>query len=128
MRSTAVKLAKSYTPMIKFVGTKHTFVQHGGEMKMHPCAADGLQPGSEECVSAADFLAKQKPFRVVAYKASQAPKKDGSRPTDLHQKYAFKDRPLQENEVASILDLPARYRMPPMDELEIDAINAGGAL
>ncbi|KAM3160356.1 37S ribosomal protein YMR-31, mitochondrial [Lachancea thermotolerans] len=125
MRQTVVRLAKSYTPMIKFVGARHPVVQHTGGAGAHACALDGIAPGSSQCLPAAEYLSKLKPFEVVSYKVKNTPKK-GVSETDK-RRLTFTDRALHENEVASVLDLPQRFRVRPLEDPEIDVINAGGA-
>lgn len=135
MRQSVVKLAQAYTPMIRFVGGRHQIVKHQGPAKEHPCTVDGLRPGSQGCVPAGDYLSKLKPFEVVPYhgtgsssapaaahgKAAKATDKNSSR-------YVFQSRPLKENEVGSIFELPARFRPKPINEIEAEAINGGGAI
>ncbi|SCU87951.1 LANO_0D00606g1_1 [Lachancea nothofagi CBS 11611] len=126
MRQTAVKLAKSYTPLIKFVGTKHPVLEHSGSVHPHPCTIDGILPGSDSCVSAKDFLSKLKPFEVVPYKT----KKPSQKPAggNVGRAYEFVSRPLHENELASISELPVRFKLRPFEDVEMESINAGGAL
>ncbi|AET40418.1 alpha-ketoglutarate dehydrogenase subunit KGD4 Ecym_6010 [Eremothecium cymbalariae DBVPG len=116
MRSSAVSFAKGNVPMIKFVGGRHAI----GAMNVvpHPCTVDGLMPGSDRWLSVRDFLAKQAPFEVIPYVSKGGSGGGGQ--------YVFKQRPLKENEVSSLLELPKKYRMRPMEELEIDIINHGG--
>ncbi|SCW02953.1 LAFE_0F17920g1_1 [Lachancea fermentati] len=125
MRQTAAKLAKSYTPMIKFVGTKHPIPPHASEIKAHPCTVAGMLPGSPECIPAGEFLSKLKPFKVVPFKGQGARNKVGE---NSNKAYKFTDRPLKEDEVASIFELPSKFHFRPIDSAEMDAINAGGAL
>ncbi|SCU95580.1 LADA_0G16358g1_1 [Lachancea dasiensis] len=126
MRQTAVKLAQSYTPMIKFVGTKHPVLKHAGSAA-HPCTVDGIMPGSEACQPAGDFLSKLQPFQVIPYKNKKASPGKSAAPQS-GSKYEFVSRPLQENEVSSIFELSPRFKLRPFDESEIESINAGGAL
>ncbi|SCV04737.1 LAME_0H20846g1_1 [Lachancea meyersii CBS 8951] len=126
MRQTAVSLAKSYTPMIKFVGGKHPLVQHPNSATPHPCTIDGMLPGSKECVPVAEYLGKLKLFEVVPYKTKKSPQKSAG--TTKGSAYTFTSRPLKENEVDSIFDLPPRFQLRPFAESEIESINAGGAL
>lgn len=137
MRQTVVRLAHAYTPMIKFVGGKHEIVKHQGAVKGHPCAVDGLKPGSQDCVSAGEFLSKLKPFQVVPYHggasrgASGSAAATGKSPaaTDKNKsRYVFQNRPLKDNEVGSIAELPSRFRGRPISDLEAEAINGGGAI
>lgn len=125
MHASGVRLAKAmqYVPSIKFVGGRHPIVAHA-ESALHPCTVDSLRPGSAECSSINEIVGKWIPFQVVPYKNPQASKAASAESS----KYAFSDRPLQENEVASISQLPARFKMRPMDDIEIDAINNGGVL
>ncbi|CUS24232.1 LAQU0S14e03158g1_1 [Lachancea quebecensis] len=126
MRQTAIRLAKSYTPMIKFVGARHPVIHHTGGAGAHACALDGVAPGSSQCLPAAEYLKKLQPFEVVSYKVKSTPKR-GISGTDKRG-YTYTDRALQENEVASVLSLPKRFRVRPLEDPEIDVINAGGAL
>lgn len=138
MRQTVAKLAHAYTPMIKFVG-KHPHIKHSGAVKEHPCATSGLLPGSQDCVPAGEFLTNLKPFKVIPYQSSKSngPVSGSTSPTGSasakiaetnKSRYAFVDRPLQENEVGSIFELPARFRFKPISEVESEAINGGGAI
>ncbi|CEP62989.1 alpha-ketoglutarate dehydrogenase subunit KGD4 LALA0_S06e08482g [Lachancea lanzarotensis] len=126
MRQTAVRLSKTYTPMIKFVGGRHPLLQHSGSATPHPCTMDGILPGSKECEPAGDFHSKLKPFEVVPYKTNKSAQKGAGAKTGSN--YTFTSRPLKENEVDSIFDLPTRFQLRPFAEAEIDSINAGGAL
>ncbi|QLQ80028.1 hypothetical protein HG537_0D00280 [Torulaspora globosa] len=139
MRKTVVKLAQVYTPMIRFVGGRHPQIKHSGGVKCHPCTVDGLLPGSEGCVPVGEFLSKQKPFQVFSYRSSKssgqsgvASSPAGSAAAELAEKnrsrYAFVERPLKNNELDSIFELPARFRYKPISDLEAEAINGGGAL
>ncbi|SCU82863.1 LAFA_0D00474g1_1 [Lachancea sp. 'fantastica'] len=125
MRQTAVRLSKTYTPMIKFVGGRHPLVQHSGSATSHPCTIDGLLPGSKDCVPAGEFLSKLRPFEVVPYKTKKSVAKGAGASTGSN--YTFTSRPINENEVDSIFNLPKRFQLPPFAEAEMDAINAGGA-
>ena len=80
----------------------------------------------QQCIPAGEYLRKVKPFEVVAYKPKAGAQKSSGGAKG--PKYEFTNRSLQENEVASILDLPPRFKLRPFEEAEIDAINAGGAL
>ncbi|AAS53631.1 AFR260Cp [Eremothecium gossypii ATCC 10895] len=117
MQQSAVRLARAYVPMIRFVGGRHPAVARG-EAGPHPCTSGGLAPGSPECVSVAEYLSKLTPFRVVRYTKPQAGV-NGSR-------YEFRQRELQEGELSSVLDLPARYRTRPLEDAEMECINQGG--
>lgn len=131
MHQTVTKLAKAYTPMIKFVGGRHPIPKQTGPMHSHPCAVNGLIPGSKDCVPVADFLSKLRPFVVVPFKTpGKAKAKSPVVPSSsgTNGKYVFANRPLEEDEVSSISQLPARFRYKPIDELESEAINGGGAL
>lgn len=139
MRQTVAKLAQAYTPMIRFVGGRHPQIKHSGAVKCHPCTVDGLLPGSEGCVSAGEFLSKQKPFQVFPYRSSKGSGKSGAASSsgdpagaELAEKnrsrYAFVDRPLKDHELDSIFELPARFRYKPISDVEAEAINGGGAL
>ena len=134
MRQSAVRLAKAYTPMIKFVGGKHQIVKHEGAAKGHPCATDGLKPGSQGCVPAGEFLSKLKPVEVVNYRgsSSQPQKAASGKSTGAGDKnssrYVFQNRPLKDNEVGSIFELPTRFRVKPISDIEAEAINGGGAV
>ncbi|CAI4039329.1 hypothetical protein SMKI_07G3130 [Saccharomyces mikatae IFO 1815] len=122
MIATPIRLAKSaYEPMIKFVGTRHPLVKHAAESIIHPCATNGMLPGSKECIPANKFMENYKPFRVVPIKhgtsASFSPSKTS----------AFVDRPLGKGELASIFELPTRFQYKPINENEVESINSGGA-
>lgn len=127
MIPTQVRLAHSYKPLIKFVGNKEALVDmlkahNYKQTKPHPCAMNGIAPGSKECLSVNDILSKQLPFKVVTYinKNSATPFSDS--------RYNFAPRGLKVGELESIFDLPKKYQYKPIDELEIEAINNGGAL
>lgn len=139
MRPTVTKLAKAYTPMIRFVGGRHPQIKHTGGVHEHPCTVDGLLPGSKGCTPAGEFLSHLKPFQVVPYRSGKTGAKTGaassaagSAAAELAEKnrsrYAFVDRPLKDHEVGSIFELPARFRYKPIGELEAEAIDTGGAL
>lgn len=121
MRQSTVKLAKVYVPTIKFVGGKYPISSHIDEIKPHPCAVDGLLPKSPQCIPVGDFLSKLKQFVVVPYRN---PLNINS---STNQKHAFTERPLKENELSSISQLPQKFKMRPMDDIEMDIINGGGA-
>lgn len=127
MRSSTVRLAKTYSPMIKFVGTRHPIPKGTGEIHAHPCTVNGLLPGSKDCVNAADFLSKLKPFQITPYKDPKKASSSGSK-NPSSKKYQYVQRSLEANEVASIFDLPQRFKFKPLQDNEIDTINAGGAL
>lgn len=120
MRSSGIKLAKAgaYVPSIKFVGGRHPIPSHSAAGP-HPCAVDHLMPGSAECSKISDVMSKWAPFTVVPYVNAKAAKAGSS-------KYVFVNRPLEKDEVASISELPARFRFRPIDEQEMDVINHGG--
>ncbi|EJS43879.1 ymr31p [Saccharomyces arboricola H-6] len=122
MIPTPIRLAKSvYEPMIKFVGTRHPFVKHAPEAIVHPCATNGMLPGSKECISASKYMENYKPFRVVPIKRSTSASQAASKTS------SFVDRPLDKGELASIFDLPARFQYKPINEKELESINSGGA-
>ncbi|CCE64207.1 hypothetical protein TPHA_0G03670 [Tetrapisispora phaffii CBS 4417] len=121
MRQTVTKLAQSYTPMIKFLG-KHPVTKHPIEILPHPCTVNGLVPGGEGCLNPAEYLKNSKPFVVVPYKKQHASK------TTADGAISFTDRPLQNNEVSSIAELPAKYRFKPIEEKELECINSGGVM
>ncbi|CAI4061206.1 hypothetical protein SKDZ_06G1170 [Saccharomyces kudriavzevii ZP591] len=122
MIATPIRLAKSaYEPMIKFVGTRHPFVKHASEVIVHPCATNGVLPGSRECIPASVFMENYKPFRVV-------PIKHGAKIGHSASKTSpFVDRPLGKDELSSIFELPARFQYKPINEKELESINSGGA-
>ncbi|QLG74623.1 hypothetical protein HG535_0G05060 [Zygotorulaspora mrakii] len=132
MRPTVTKLARAYTPMIKFVGGKHPIIEHSGAIKAHPCSLGGLLPGSKDCVPVSEFLRNQRPFEVIPYKNANRPQKVKSSKSvsagASKSQYDFVHRPLKDNEVSSISQLPARFRFKPIGELESETINNGGAL
>lgn len=113
--------------MIKFVGTRHPIPKGTGEIHAHPCTVNGLLPGSKDCVNAADFLSKLKPFQITPYKDPKKASSSGSK-NPSSKKYQYVQRSLEANEVASIFDLPQRFKFKPLQDNEIDTINAGGAL
>ncbi|EDO14891.1 hypothetical protein Kpol_380p10 [Vanderwaltozyma polyspora DSM 70294] len=126
MRQTTIRFAKAYTPMIKFVGTKHPILQHeAGVVMAHPCTMDGLIPGSKDCTSVSEYLSKLRPFVVVPY---NNPNKGNIKAGAKFTGTKFTDRPLMAGEVSAISELPARFRFKPMDEAELDSINGGGAI
>ncbi|AMD19605.1 HCL546Wp [Eremothecium sinecaudum] len=116
MAKTPKNIAK-YAQMIKFVGGRHPSLSHGAAGP-HPCTVDGLMPGSKDCIAPGDFLSKLLPFKVVPY--SKPVTKPGT------SQKAFTNRPLKEGEVNSVFELPSKYRMKPMEEIEIECINNGG--
>ncbi|KAL3229291.1 Alpha-ketoglutarate dehydrogenase subunit 4, mitochondrial [Nakaseomyces bracarensis] len=121
MNPSAVRLAKAYEPMIKFVGTRHPVLKHD-KVLPHPCTVEGLMPGSAQATPVADFLKNYKPFQIFPYKNPNASSAVGS-----GSKYQYTERPLKENEVASTAELPARFQYKPIDEAELESINSGGA-
>lgn len=126
MKPTGMKFAKIFTPSIKFVGGRHTIKAHTGPIGQHPCTINGISPGGPECVPAAEYLKHHKPFVVTAYINPNSK----SKVADANQngpKYDF-DRPLKENEVSSIFELASRFKYKPLDEIEMEVINNGGAL
>lgn len=118
MNPSAVRLAKAYEPMVKFVGGRHPVLKHGKALA-HPCTVDGLMPGSLGVTPVSEFLKNYKPFQVFSYKNPKS--------TSATSKYQYTDRPLKENEVASTAELPPRFQYRPLDEAELEAINSGGA-
>ncbi|AJP38548.1 AHL_G0017650.mRNA.1.CDS.1 [Saccharomyces cerevisiae] len=122
MIATPIRLAKNaYEPMIKFVGARHPLVKHAAEIVVHPCATNGMLPGSKECIPVGKFMENYKPFRVVPIKHSARTSLNSSKAS------AFIDRPLEKDELASIFELPARFRYKPINENELESINSGGA-
>lgn len=122
MNPTSTKLAKqAYVPMIKFIGTKHPIIKHPDKIIAHPCSMNKILPGSSECISVEQYLKNTIPFKVVPFKSIVNQNAVGL------GKYTYVERPLQENELASVLDLPLRFRPKPIDDLELDSINSGGA-
>ncbi|CDO93786.1 unnamed protein product [Kluyveromyces dobzhanskii CBS 2104] len=132
MRASTAKLAKAvkYVPSIKFVGGPHPVVAHSAaESGLHPCTVDSLRPGAAGCSSVEEVLKKWLPFKVVPYvnaNKSAAAKGSSSGAAAGSLKYVFKNRPLEENEVVSISQLPSRFKLRPIDEKEIELINGGG--
>ncbi|SMN22752.1 similar to Saccharomyces cerevisiae YFR049W YMR31 Mitochondrial ribosomal protein of the small subunit, has similarity to human mitochondrial ribosomal protein MRP-S36 [Maudiozyma saulgeensis] len=127
MLPTQVRLAHAYKPLIKFVGNKAALVDilksHNYEQtKPHPCTINGIAPGSKDCLSVDDILSKQLPFKVVPY-VNKNPVTSSS-----DNKYNFTPRGLKEGELNSIFELPKKYQYKPIDDLEIEAINNGGAI
>ncbi|CCH63003.1 hypothetical protein TBLA_0I03500 [Henningerozyma blattae CBS 6284] len=121
--STSIKLAKAYSPMIKFLGAHPTFPPHPDTLVPHPMAANGILPGSSECIPAGEFLTKLRPFQVFKYQSTTQNSKQSSA-----GKYVFKNRPLESNEVDSVTKLPSWLRYKPIDQNEIDTINGGGVI
>ena len=124
MRQTAINLVKSYTPMIKFVGTKHQVTQHSAEIIVHPCTINGLLPGSKESLGVSEYLGKIKPFVVIPY---NNPNTTANLQGSSNLKYQFTNRPLVKDELSSMSQLPAKFRFRPIDDLELETINSGGA-
>lgn len=128
MIPTTVRLAHAYKPLIKFVGNKESLIQvlkshNYEEVKPHPCTMNNIVPGSKDCLSVTDILSKQLPFEVVPYI-----NKNTSTQSATKGKYDFAPRELKAGELESVFQLPKRYQYKPIDELEIDSINGGGAL
>lgn len=122
MKPTFTRLATHYKPSIKFVGTRHPIFpktpSKDGKLVPHPCSFDGIVPGSPSCVSVEAFLKKQLPFIVEPY---IAPVRHSQGP------YSFVSRPLEPNEVDSILKLPLKYQPKLIEPDECEVINSGGA-
>ncbi|CCD23661.1 alpha-ketoglutarate dehydrogenase subunit KGD4 NDAI_0B06300 [Naumovozyma dairenensis CBS 421] len=127
MKSSAVRLAKSYTPMIKFVGTKHPMIDHPNKIIPHPCTINNMLPGSQDCISVQEYLKNIKPFVVVPFKQTPKQTTKGSGRDDA-SRYVYFDRPLKDNEVSAISDLPERFRPRTIDEIEVEFINNGGVM
>lgn len=128
MIPTTVRLAHAYKPLIKFVGNKESLIQvlkshNYEEIKPHPCTVNNILPGSKDCLSVTDILSKQLPFKVVPYI-----NKNAASQSTIKGKYDFTPRDLKPGELESVFQLPKRYQYKPIDELEIDTINGGGAL
>ncbi|CAI4062260.1 hypothetical protein SUVZ_06G1020 [Saccharomyces uvarum] len=122
MIATPIRLAKSaYEPMIRFVGTRHPMVKHAPEAIVHPCATNGMLPGSKECISVSKFMENYKPFRVVPINRSVSASHGATKTS------AFVNRALGKDELASIFELPARFQYKPIGENELESINSGGA-
>lgn len=121
MKPSAVRLAKAYEPLIKFVGTRHPIPKHD-KVLAHPCTIDGLMPGSKDTTPVADFLKNYTPFQVTPYKNPK-----GSSGAPAGSKYQYTERPLKEGEVSSTAELPLRFQYKLIDEAELEAINSGGA-
>lgn len=121
MRSTYVRLAQQYTPMIRFVGGRHHHAPHPSEVLAHPCAENGLLPNSKDTVPAGEFLKNLRPLKVVPYKP-----KSTSTPTD--SRYQFQQRGLQEGERAHFYELSPRFQFKGISESEMESINGGGVL
>lgn len=128
MIPTTARLAHAYKPLIKFVGNKESLIQimkshNYEEVKPHPCTMNNILPGSKDCLSVTDILSKQLPFKVVPYVNKNVASQSASK-----VKYDFVPRGLKPGELESVFQLPKRYQYKPIDELEIDTINGGGAL
>lgn len=132
MRASTLNLAKAvkYVPSIKFVGGPHPVVTHSAaDAGLHPCTVDSLRPGAPGCSTVEEVAKKWLPFKVVPYvnsNKSASGKGSSTKAAGNSPKYVFKNRPLEENEVGSISQLPPRFKLRPMDEQEIEIINGGG--
>ncbi|GAV54665.1 hypothetical protein ZYGR_0AN01330 [Zygosaccharomyces rouxii] len=121
MRSTCIRLAQHYTPMIRFVGGRHHHTPHLNEILPHPCAENGLLPNSKGTVPAGEFLKNLRPFKVIPYKSKSETFQPDSR-------YQFQQRPLQEGEKTHVYELSPRFQFKGISESEMEFINGGGAL
>lgn len=121
MRSTCVRLAQHYTPMIRFIGGRHHHTPHLNEIVPHPCAENGLLPNSKDTIPAGEFLKSFRPFKVIPYRSR-------SETIQPDNRYKFHQRPLQEGEKSHAYELSPRFQFKGISEDEMEFINGGGAL
>lgn len=101
------------TPLIHFVGGPHKFSPASAEVVPHVFSA-GLLPGSPEAI-----------------KVSSLPKRAASSPRPQAQQYSsWTGLPKSDKEFqyTSVTQLPARFAPLAVEELEMEAVNFGGAL
>lgn len=135
--STSSRALYHYQPMIKFVYSHDSPLEiidaKAEESHVHPCSGSAnLFPSSGECLSVPEWQSKFfKPFIVAKYtspvKKPNSPVASTKSSVSTTTSFKF-DRPLKENELASLSDLPKQLQFKKLEDKEIELINGGGIM